>query len=103
MSNKGSMVEVTGLFVYPVKSMRGIALDSARLTPLGLEHDRRFMVVRSNGEFVTQRNQPLLSQIDTALEAGGVILSRPGFGQVLVPFDAAGGEVLQRIEQIEFS
>ena len=89
------MVEVTGLFVYPVKSMRGIAVDCARLTPLGLEHDRRFMVVRSNGEFVTQRKQPLLSQIDTALEAGGVVLSRSGFGQILVPFDAAGGKGLQ--------
>ena len=95
MSNCRSVAEVTGLFVYPVKSMRGIAVDSARLTAVGLEHDRRFMVVRSNGDFVTQRNQPLLSQIDTALEPGGIILSRPGFGQVLVPFDAEGGKVLQ--------
>ena len=36
--------EVTGLAVYPVKSMKGIALDKAVLTPQGLEHDRRFMV-----------------------------------------------------------
>ena len=89
------MVEVTGLFVYPVKSMRGIELDAARLTPLGLEHDRRFMVVRENGEFVTQRNLPLLALIETALEPGGIVLSRQGFGKIFVPFDAEGGANLK--------
>ena len=88
------MVEVTGLFVYPVKSMRGIELGAAHLTPLGLEHDRRFMVVRENGEFVTQRNLPLLALIETALEPGGVVLSRQGFGHIFVPFDAEGGATL---------
>lgn len=85
-------VTVTGLFVYPVKSMRGIAVEHAVLSPLGLEHDRRFMVVRADGSFVTQRNQPLMALVETALEPGGLTLSRAGFGQAHVPFDAAGGE-----------
>ncbi len=89
------MAEVTGLVVYPVKSMRGIELDAARLTPLGLEHDRRFMVVRENGEFVTQRNLPLLALVHAALEPGGVVLSREGCGRIFVPFDADGGATLE--------
>ena len=85
---------VAGLFVYPVKALRGIALDAARLTPEGLEHDRRFMVVRGNGRFVTQRDLPRLATIETRLEDNGVILSAAGAGTVFVPFDAVGGDAL---------
>lgn len=85
-------IDITGLTVYPVKSMKGIALQSALLTAKGLEHDRRFMVVRNNGAFVTQRDTPLMALVHTALEAGGLVLSRPGFGQVFVPLDGEGGE-----------
>jgi len=85
---------VTGLFVYPVKAMRGIALNAARLTPQGLEHDRRFMVVRDNGRFVTQRDLPRLATIETRLEDNGVTLAAAGAGTVFVPFGASDGEAL---------
>jgi uncharacterized protein YcbX len=85
-------VEVTGLTVYPVKSMKGVGLDNAVLTPLGLEHDRRFMVVRADGSFVTQRDTPLMALVQTAFEPGGLMLSREGYGQVYVPFDNHEGE-----------
>ena len=88
----GYEIEVAALTVYPVKSMRGIALDRAALTPLGLEHDRRFMVVRPDGTFVTQRDTPLLALVHTALAPGGLSLSRKGFGQIHVPFGVHGGE-----------
>lgn len=88
-------IEVTALTVYPVKSMKGIALDSATLTPMGLEHDRRFMVVREDGGFVTQRDTPQLALVVTALESGGLVLSREGFGHIFVPFDGEGGKDIQ--------
>lgn len=85
-------VAVTALTVYPVKSMKGIALDSAMLTPMGLEHDRRFMVVREDGGFVTQRDTPLMALVATTLESGGLVLSREGFGRIFVPFDGEEGK-----------
>lgn len=91
----GGKLEVTALAVYPVKSMKGIALDRAVLTPLGLEHDRRFMVIRDDGRFVTQRDLPRLALVETALEADGVTLSRDGYGRVFVPFEIGGGERLR--------
>jgi uncharacterized protein YcbX len=48
-------VTLTGLFVYPVKSCRGIALEEAVLTKRGLEHDREWMIVDADGSFLTQR------------------------------------------------
>lgn len=82
---------ITGLFTYPVKGLRGIALDRAELHNLGLPHDRRWMVVRANGKFVTQRDNGRLALIETTLEAGGVRLSRPGHGDILVPFATDDG------------
>jgi uncharacterized protein len=86
---------VSGLYVYPVKSMKGIALDEAVLTPKGIEHDRRWMVVRPNGRFVTQRDEPRLALIRTRLDGRGLTLSRDGHGSVSVPFESAGGPSLQ--------
>lgn len=86
---------VTGLYVYPVKSMSGIALNEATLTPKGLEHDRRWMVVRPNGRFVTQRDEPRLALIHTRLDAHGLTLSRDGRGSIFIPFEFSGGPPLQ--------
>lgn len=90
--SRPAAVRVTGLVVYPVKSMRGIALEQARLTPEGLEHDRRFMVTRPGGRFVTQRDMPRLSLIGTSLSDRGVTLTAQGMDPLPVPFDHDDGE-----------
>lgn len=86
---------VSALTVYPVKGMRGIELESARLTPTGLARDRAFMVVRGDGRFVTQRDCPRLALIGTALDGDGVTLSRHGYGAIRVPFDREDGDRVQ--------
>lgn len=88
-------IEVAELYTYPVKSLKGIALDQATLTAKGLIHDRRWMVVRSNGQFVTQRDLPRLSLVGTSLEKSGVRLSLEGHGAITIPFNTAGGERIQ--------
>ncbi|KAH7386460.1 MOSC domain-containing protein [Cadophora sp. MPI-SDFR-AT-0126] len=39
-------MKITELIVYPIKSLRGISLPSATLTPQGLLHDRRYLLLR---------------------------------------------------------
>nr|MBI1232844.1 MOSC domain-containing protein [Cytophagales bacterium] len=46
------------IYHYPVKSMGGIRLDCATVLIPGLEHDRRWMVVDGEGNFVSQRSVP---------------------------------------------
>lgn len=82
-----STLKITGLYIYPVKSMKGIALDRAQLTAKGLLNDRLWMVVSSNGRFVTQRDNPRMALIKTSLNDNGVVLSMQGQGSVTVPFD----------------
>jgi uncharacterized protein YcbX len=84
--------EISGLTIYPVKSMQGIELESAVLTPHGLENDRRFMVVRANGRFVTQRDLPQLAIVHTGLDEDGIVLSMDGHGSATIPFITADGD-----------
>jgi uncharacterized protein YcbX len=57
------LMRLSQLFIYPIKSARGVALDEARLTPRGIAHDRRFMLVDAERRFVTQRELPQLARI----------------------------------------
>lgn len=66
---------IAGLVVYPVKGCAGIALHEALLTPRGLAHDRRWMIVGAGGRFLSQRELPKLARIRTALEDGALRLS----------------------------
>ncbi|BFZ62608.1 hypothetical protein YB2330_003709 [Saitoella coloradoensis] len=65
-------LEVFQVFVYPIKSCRGISLASARLGDTGFAHDRQFMIVRvmPNGTYnmCTMRDTPRMAWIHTALE-----------------------------------
>jgi len=82
---------VTAIHVYPVKSMKGIALEKATLTATGLLHDRSWMVVGPDGRFVTQRNQPRLGLVHTRLEARGVTLELDGHGCITLPYETVEG------------
>src|SRR5258708_31769453 len=73
------------LNVSPVKGLKGIALESARCTARGLEHDRRWMVVDANGDFLSQREHPRMATVWTAIDAGVLELAAPDFGSVEVP------------------
>jgi hypothetical protein len=81
---------IAGLFIYPVKGCRGIALPSARVTERGLEHDREWMVVDHAGRFVTQRTEPRLASIATAITATSLELAAAGADPLQVPLDQAG-------------
>ncbi|KAK3296346.1 uncharacterized protein B0H64DRAFT_168365 [Chaetomium fimeti] len=37
-------MKITALSVYPIKGLRGIVLQSAQIGPLGIKHDRSFML-----------------------------------------------------------
>ena len=84
-------LQVTGIYVYPVKSMKGIALGESTLTAKGLLHDRIWMVVRPDGRFVTQRGLARLALVQTALDPGGVGLSVEGHGAITLPFASPNG------------
>eukprot|EP00850_Spirogloea_muscicola_P015328 SM000116S24249 [mRNA] locus=s116:408819:411005:+ [translate_table: standard] len=58
---------VASLFVYPVKSCRGLSLPRAHLATSGFAWDRQWMVVNERGRMRTQRTDPALALVRPAL------------------------------------
>lgn len=81
-----SEIVLSEITIYPVKSLGGIHLKEAGVEKKGLKHDRRFMLVDENNNFVTQRTFPKLALIKTTLNEEGIILENSEFGSILVPF-----------------
>jgi uncharacterized protein YcbX len=77
-------VQLAGIFLYPVKSLRGLEVAEAAVDALGLAGDRRFMIVDPAGQFLTQRSLPRLARIATALDADELTLRAEGAGEVRV-------------------
>jgi hypothetical protein len=76
---------VSHLFVYPVKSCRGIALSEAEIVATGFRHDRAWMIVDADGEMITQREEPRLALIRAAFAGGRLTLSATGQPDLAVP------------------
>jgi len=78
---------VSGIFIYPVKSLRAVSLTFSKLDKRGLVGDRRFMVVcenppsiygvpqKASHKFLTQRQCPALATIDATLSESTLTLS----------------------------
>ncbi len=81
-SSTDAPADVTGriarLFVYPVKSCAGVALQQAELTEWGLDLDRAWMVVDEEGEFRTQRELPRMALVQPQIKHNEVVLRAPG-------------------------
>lgn len=77
-------MKITALHIYPVKSLGGISLQEARITPKGLMYDRNWMLLDENGIFMTQRKYPKMALIQTKIENGDLIFSYKKTGSTAV-------------------
>jgi uncharacterized protein YcbX len=86
-------VRIAALFVHPIKSGRAVEVERAGVTGLGLEHDRRFMVVDPRGRFVTQREHPALARVSAHVEGNELHLVGDDRREVVVPTEGPGDVV----------
>lgn len=78
------MYKISGLFVYPIKSLRGISVNQTDLTRTGFEWDRRWMLVDENNRFLSQRECNQLALFTVKMDADVItIYNRP---KNVVPF-----------------
>ncbi|HEY2595931.1 MAG TPA: MOSC N-terminal beta barrel domain-containing protein, partial [Chloroflexota bacterium] len=79
---------VTALYVYPVKSCAGTALEVAQIGPRGILHDREFLVTDADGSFLTQRELPRLAQVRPTVTDDCLAFAAPGMtGLAIVATD----------------
>jgi uncharacterized protein YcbX len=78
---------LTAINFYPVKGLKGIALEQAHCTDRGIAHDRRWMVVDAEGIFISQRSHPRMATVWTDLSDGMLVLSAPDEDSVEIPLE----------------
>nr|WP_294946763.1 MOSC N-terminal beta barrel domain-containing protein [uncultured Mucilaginibacter sp.] len=89
------MLQVSALYIYPIKSLGGISLTNAQLTDRGLQHDRRWMLIDANNRFLSQRENSQMALLKTALSEDGVLVTyTPDGTSITLPFLPQSEELL---------
>jgi len=83
---------ISEINIYPIKSLKGISLDSAVVEPRGLQYDRRWMLTTPDGMFFTQREFPRMATITVAVESGQLKVESETAGEMAIPFEPDRGE-----------
>ena len=65
-------MRVAELWRFPVKSLRGVSLDEAEITELGIAGDRLVHALRPGGRVFTARTHPGMLGLQGGLDADGV-------------------------------
>ncbi|KAL5008008.1 hypothetical protein ScPMuIL_013589 [Solemya velum] len=83
--------KVAALYLYPVKSCKGIRVKHGRLTSLGLEYngavDRHWVVATKDGTWVTQRQEPKMALIKTSIVGDTLRLDAPDMQTIHLPLN----------------
>lgn len=90
---------LSDIYIYPIKSLGGIRVQTAAVELRGLRHDRRWMLVDEKGQFLTQRQHAQMALLQVSLQQDGLMVQHKqgGLEPLLVPFAAseANGQELQ--------
>lgn len=84
-------VSVTQLWIYPVKSLPGVAVSRVTFDAAGPMDDRRWMLVDPDGRFVSQRGLPELALFRVEPSAAGFHITAPDGDVMCLPEDFEGG------------
>ena len=78
------MQALTDIYIYPIKSVKAISQPAAKVEEKGLSFDRRYMLVDLNGEFITGRTHPQLTQVDVQFSQKKLQLNAPSMAQLMI-------------------
>nr|XP_020642274.1 mitochondrial amidoxime-reducing component 1-like isoform X2 [Pogona vitticeps] len=82
---------VSGLFIYPVKSCRGLAVEEAEVTRLGLRRgdlgDRCWTVIKEDGNMLSAKQEPRLVLISVTCKDGCLTLNAPEMEPLKIPVE----------------
>jgi uncharacterized protein YcbX len=83
------MAVLSELVLYPIKSCAGLSVGQATLTEAGLTalgvHDREWMLVTQEGQFLTQREFPRMALVVPHVEGDVLRVEAPGMAPLSLP------------------
>jgi uncharacterized protein len=78
-------LSLSSLHIYPVKSAGGISVDHCAVDAFGPRYDRRWMATDQSGRFLSQREDPRLALVGTAIAGDLLVLSAAGHPSLSLP------------------
>lgn len=78
---------ISALYTYPIKSCGVLSHRQIELDASGPMWDRRWMVVNSEGVFLTQRELPPMALIHPAFKGGDLSITAPNMPEMCVPLE----------------
>ncbi|NJN28487.1 MAG: MOSC domain-containing protein [Cyclobacteriaceae bacterium] len=88
--------QLSGIFIYPIKSISGVSLTEAFAGERGLKHDRRWMLIDDDHRFISQRKYHDLALIALELKDDYMVLSHRANGKAMVeiPLSIRSGKTI---------
>lgn len=80
-----SSIVLSGIYIYPIKSLGGISLNAATVQERGLQYDRRWMLVDQHNHFMTQRKIHRMALVKVKLEKEHLLISMPSMPDLSIP------------------
>ncbi|XP_077014020.1 mitochondrial amidoxime reducing component 2 isoform X2 [Tamandua tetradactyla] len=90
---------VAQLWIYPIKSCKGVPVGAAECTALGLRgghlRDRFWLVIKEDGHMVTARQEPRLVLVSITEDNDHLVLRAPGMDELVLPSKLPSSNALQ--------
>jgi uncharacterized protein YcbX len=83
---------ISQIYLFPIKSCGGYAIDSVDLETRGFVGDRRYMLIDERGLFLTQRIHPRMALIRLTPDDSGYTVSATGHASWHLPIAMESGD-----------
>ena len=68
-------LQVSQIYIYPIKSLMGIRVKSAKVEQRGLQYDRRWMLVDTSNRFLSQQQENKLVFLQTSITDDQLVIT----------------------------
>ena len=89
------MIQVTDIFIYPVKSLKGIPLKEAETGLRGFKYDREWMITDSDYQFLTQRQIEAMATITVSIAQDLLLLQSSKGNELKINLNAKKEQSVQ--------
>ncbi len=89
------MIQVTDIFIYPVKSLKGIRLKEAETGLRGFQYDREWMITDSDYQFLTQRQIEAMATITVSITKDLLLLQSSKGNELKINLNAKKKQSVQ--------
>jgi uncharacterized protein YcbX len=80
-------MNISQINIYPIKSLKGISVQSAVIEDRGLQYDRRWMLINRENNFLSQRTYPRMATISVRIAKHGLLVNDRRLGDKMIPFE----------------